>query len=104
MQGMSLVIISAPRNQTKLGSHDRGGGECKYVSVTRLRQPLMLHLYPWSLMPGSPDECGHSLACCVGMVSRYFLEAHLRSRQRDIVPYLLLGAGVGVASLWKKSH
>ena len=71
------------------------------ISISDSSVPtLMLHHYPWSLMPGSTDECGHS--CCVGIVSRYFLEAHLQSHQMKIVPYLLLGAGVGVTSLWKE--
>lgn len=46
------------------------------ISISDSSVPtLMLHHYPWSLMPGSTDECGHS--CCVGIVSFLFLRSPL---------------------------
>lgn len=65
-----------------------GRRECKYISVPSLCQTLMLHHYPWSLVHGSPDECGRSL---VGMLHGNGFQVFLGSP-----------LGLKVAHLWKR--
>ena len=105
MQRRNTIMVSEPSKQTELGSHNGWGRECKYALVPCLYQALMLQHYPWTLMPGRPDDCGQSVACYMGMISRCFVEVLLQSGWVRAVPYLPLGSWAWVCqSLWKRSH
>ena len=97
MQLGSPVKVSEPRNQTELGNPGRGGREYKYVLVPSPCQALMFQHYPRCPMPSSPGDCGQSLTCYVGIVSRYLGRPTCSPASWALCHIRCWAAGLGVA-------